>query len=69
VDEALTQLITKAIAEGRLKDIILPGDKKQQSISQYADDSSFMVRGEKKYVDELVRLLKVFSEASVMEIN
>lgn len=27
------------------------------------------LRGEKKYVDELVRLLKVFSATSKMEIN
>ena len=47
VGETLIQLITKAVAEGLLKEIILPGGKKQQSISQYADDSSFMVRGEK----------------------
>ena len=60
MDEALTQLITKDIFEGRLKDISLPGGDKEQNISQYADDSSFMVRGEKKYVDELARLLKVF---------
>ena len=59
--EALTQLIIKDILEGRLKDISLPGGDKEQNISQCADDSSFMVRGEKKYVDELARLLKVFS--------
>ena len=59
--EALTQLITKDILEGRLKDISLPGGDKKQNISQYADDSLFMVRGEKKYVDELARLLKIFS--------
>ena len=48
---------------------MLPRGKKQQCISQYANDSSFVVRGEKKDVDELVRLLKTFSEASEMEIN
>ena len=69
VGEALTQLITKAVAEGRIKGITLPGGKKQLNISKYADDSSFMVRGEKRYVDELVRLLKVFSEAFGMQIN
>ena len=47
----------------------LPGGKRQQSISQYVDNSSFMVRGEQRYVDEMVRILKVFSEASGMEIN
>ena len=65
----LIHLITKAVSDGRLKGITLPGGKKQQSISQYADNSSFMVRGEKQYVDKLVRLLKLFSEASGMEIN
>lgn len=35
----------------------------------YADDSSFMVKGEKMDVNELVRLLKTFSEALSMEIN
>ena len=28
-----------------------------------------MVRGEKRYVDELVQILGVFSDASIMEIN
>lgn len=61
--------LKKVVTEGRLKRVVLPGGKKQQFISQYADDSSFMVKGEKKDVDELVRLLKRFSEASGMEIN
>lgn len=65
----VTQLNTKVISEGTFKGIILPEGNKQQSISQYADDSSFIVRVEKKYVDELVCLLKVFSETSGMEIN
>ena len=69
VGGVLIHLITKAVSDGRLKGITLPGGKKQQSISQYADNSSFMVRGEKQYVDKLVRLLKLFSEASGMEIN
>ena len=69
VGEVLTHVIKKAVKEGRLRGVSLPGGKSQQSISQYADDSSFMVRGDKRYVDELVRILKVFSEASGMEIN
>ena len=69
VGDVLTHIIKKAVAEGRLKGITLPGGKKQQSISQYTDDSSFMVRGEKKYVDEPVHLIRVFSTASGMEIN
>ena len=67
--EALIHTIKKAVKEGQLKGITLPGGIKQQCISQYADDSSFMVRGEKRYVDELVRILKSFSAASGMEIN
>ena len=67
--EVLTHLIKKAEAEGRLRGISLPGGRKQQSISQYTDDASFIVRGEKKFVDELMRLLVFFSEASEMEIN
>ena len=57
VGEVLTHLIKKAEAEGRIRGITLPGDRRQQSIIQYADDSAFMIRGEKKFIDELVRLL------------
>ena len=69
VGEVLTHIFKKAIGEGRIRGVVLPGGKKQQCISQYADDSSFMVKGDKRDVDELVRLLKMFSEASGMEIN
>ena len=69
VEEVLIHIIKKAVAEGRLRGIYLLGGKKQQCISQYADDSSFMVRGEKNDVDELVRLLTTFSKTSGMEIN
>ena len=69
VGEALTHVIKKAIKEKRLRGVTLPGGKKQQSIAQYVDDSLFMVRREVRDVDEMVRLLKVFSAASGMEIN
>ena len=69
VGEVLTHIIKKAVVEGRLREIYLPGRRKQQCISQYADDSSFMVRGEKNDMDELVRLLTTFSKAFGMEIN
>lgn len=49
--------------------MLLPGGKKQQCISQYRDDSSFFIRGIKKDVDEIVRILKIFSEALKIEIN
>ena len=69
VGEVLTHIIKKTVEEGRLRRIYLPGGKKQHCISLYADDSSFMKRGEKNDVDELVRLLTTFSKASEMEIN
>ena len=69
VGEVLTHLIKKAETEGRLRDISLPGGRKQHSISQYADDTSFIVRGTKKFVDELDRLLGLFSKASGIKIN
>ena len=61
-------MIKKVVREGRLKGVALPGDRKQQYISQYTNDSSFMVRGDKHYVDEMMRILKVFIEASGMKI-
>lgn len=69
VGEIFTHIIKKAVAEGRLKWVYLTGGKKQQCISQYADDSFFMVRGTKEDVDELVRILETFNQASNMEIN
>lgn len=69
VGEVLTHVIKKVVKEGMLRGVYLPGGKRQQNISQYADDSSFMVRGDKRYVDELVRILEVFTEASWVEIN
>ena len=69
VGEALIHIIKKAVKEKKFRGVVLLGGKKQQYISQYVDDLSFMVRGEKKDIDELVKLLKAFSEASGMEIN
>lgn len=45
VGEVLTQTIMKACAKGRLKGVTLSGDNKQQIVSQYVDDSFFMMRG------------------------
>lgn len=64
VGEVLTRVIKKVLAERRLRGIALLGGSKQQNISQYVDNLSFMMRGDKQDIDELVRLLKVFSVAS-----
>lgn len=68
VGEVHIHTILKTIMVDRLRGIALPSSTKH-SISQYAENSSFMVRGEKCYVDELARLLEVFNEALEMEIN
>jgi hypothetical protein len=67
VVEVLTHNIKNVVAKGRLRGIIF--GEQQQIISQGTDDSSSLVRGNHKYVDELVRALKVFSEASSMEMD
>lgn len=69
VGEVLTHIIKKTCVEGMIRGISLPCGSKRHTISQYANDSLFMVRGNKQYIDELVRLLKLFGEASCMEIN
>ena len=46
----------------------LPGIK-NNNVSQYADDSSFMVRSIKEDVDEFVKILETFSQVSGMKIN
>lgn len=66
VGEVLIHIIFKTIVISRLRGITLRRRIKQ-SISQYVENPSFMVRGEKSYVDELARLLKVFNEASKMD--
>lgn len=68
VGETLNHIIKKAMREGRIHGVKLPGGK-QQCISQYADDTSFLIKREKSCIDEVVRLLGVFSRASGMEIN
>ena len=50
VGEVFTHVIKKAVKEGRLRGVSLPGGKRQQSIFQYVDDSSFMVRGCSKFL-------------------
>lgn len=52
-----------------LKGFILLCGRKQQIISKYANDSLYMVRKDKQYVDELVRGLECFSEALRMRLT
>lgn len=54
--------------EGKLLRVKLSTGK-QQCVSQYANDSHFLIRGEKPFMDELMRLLGVFNLASRMKIN
>ena len=61
--------LKKTVTEERIKGVFLLGDKKQQCISEYVDDSLFMIRGVKKDINEMIRILKIFSESSGMEID
>lgn len=49
--------------EGGIMGVKLLGGK-YQCILQYADDSSFLIGGDKPFADELVRLLEIFSPVS-----
>lgn len=69
VEEVLTHIIRKACANGRLREVTMRGGTKQHTILQYTHGSSFMGRGDKQCVDELVKFLKLFNKASWMEIN
>jgi hypothetical protein len=46
-EEVLTYIIKKIVAKGRMKGITLPGNIKQQLISQYEGNYSLMVKGDK----------------------
>lgn len=41
-------MVKNAVTEGRIRGVLIPGERKQHCISQYAGDSSFMIRGVKK---------------------
>ena len=68
VEEVLTHIIKKAVLEGRIKGISLPQGE-QQSILQYLNNILFMMRREKRFIDELVHLLKKNCDESGLEIN
>lgn len=69
VGEAFNHVIKKVVTKGRFRGLTLPSGKNQHFIPQYANNSSFMVKDDKKDVDELVKLLRVLGEASSMDIN
>lgn len=60
-------MVKNAVTEERIRGVLIPGERKQHCISQYAGDSSIMIRGVKKNIDEIVRTLKIFSEALGIE--
>jgi len=67
--EVLHTLLRRHVERVDLGGGTLPWGTKHQTILWYVDDSLVMVRGDEQYVDELVRLLVVFSEASIMKFN
>jgi hypothetical protein len=53
----------------RLEGIQLPGSVKQQLISQFANDTSFMLRAIQSNATNLIRLLENFKDVAGLEIN
>lgn len=67
--KALNAAVINALRLGSLKGIVLTQSNSQQIISQYVDDTSFMVRAEENSVDNLVGILHKLGIASGLEIN
>lgn len=60
-------LLKETVVAGRFKGITLPSGIKQYFFSQYAYDSSLMVKEGKRDIDESIRLLKKFNKALGMD--
>lgn len=70
VGKMLIHIIKKKYQNGGCRGFPYQGEKTIENFTiQCVDESSFIIRGDKQYVDELARLLKVFSIVSSMEIN
>jgi hypothetical protein len=60
-EEVLNQCIKSEIQQGRIQGIQLPSSTEQQTILQYADDTSLTLRGEEQVVKQTVATLSTFS--------
>jgi hypothetical protein len=62
-------MVASELEEGRIKGIELPFGNRQQIITQYADDTSFTLKGEEEPVKNLIYLLDTFCAASGLVLN
>jgi hypothetical protein len=69
VGEILNHTIKREVHRGRICGINLPGVAEQQTIAQYADDTSLSIRGEEAPVHATMDTLHKFSYASGLIIN
>jgi hypothetical protein len=61
---------SKVVQRSRdVKCILLPRGLKQQLISYYVDNTTFIIRGEEKIIHNMVNLLEVFLSISGLELN
>lgn len=69
VIEALNTMIREETRRGNVKGILLPENERQQTLAQYADDTSFTLYGEEETIKNLIGLLDMFCEATGLLIN
>lgn len=69
VGEALNTMIKVESVRNNIKGIRLPGNELQQTLAQYADDTSFTLLGEELPVRNMISLLDVFCRATGLLIN
>ena len=62
-------MIKRTLVNQDFKGVILLGNANQQIITQYVDDTSFIIEGEEVTVGNLVRLLNTVNSTSRHEIN
>lgn len=69
VAEALATSTYSAVGTGRLRGITLLDGSTQQVLSQFADDTTYSIRGTKRYLSEVSNLLVDFGHATGLTIN
>lgn len=69
IGEILNESIKREVAVGNIRGISMPGLDEQQILSQYADDSSLMLRGEEASTMQTLSTLNTFSKVTGLLIN
>lgn len=69
VVETLNVVAKATMIIGAFQGIRLPNSEDQQLLLQFANDTTFLLKGEEFYLQNLVSLLQVFAQASCLHIN